>query len=136
MTTAMIIKKRARKPLAAGSNLIADVYHNGVGGIEGHPVCYSFEIGDFRCILTKLQWRSLSEIFRQLEHDAPSNTTASDVLNPWRPAVTAPINGDIEVRYLKPDLHWFSARRGTDGIFRDLTGRELTTEPDEWRFST
>jgi hypothetical protein len=63
---AIVIKKRARSPLAKGFVNTA-IYPHGVGGIDGHEKCIGLEIGDIRIIMTKAEWSTMVESIKHLE---------------------------------------------------------------------
>jgi hypothetical protein len=66
---ALIIKRGARKAIAADATLTHEIgiYPDGIGGIEGHAMCYSFTIGEFRCIMSKVEWQNITEALARLE---------------------------------------------------------------------
>lgn len=66
---AFIMKKGARTMLVSGNPGIAEIYPNGIGGIDGHDPCYGFHIGNVRCVMTRAQWLALSESFRGMDKD-------------------------------------------------------------------
>jgi len=63
----MILKHRARKPVARGEISDAGIYPAGVGGIDGHQMVYQFSIGDLRVFLTADSWKELTTQFTALE---------------------------------------------------------------------
>lgn len=74
--TAMIIKRRARKPIAVARVKGMAVYPGGVGGMGTKDPCYSFDVGDYRVHLTAVELFDLLASFRgltastALAHDA------------------------------------------------------------------
>lgn len=60
--TAMLIKNRARKPLAVG-RVGPGWYRHGVGGFPGvaRAVCIGLQVGEYRLFITELEWRELVE---------------------------------------------------------------------------
>lgn len=66
-TRAMILKRRARKPLALGMAHGFAVYPNGCGGISDSNKCYSFSVGDHVVILTETQWNSIVIKIKELD---------------------------------------------------------------------
>lgn len=60
----MIIKKRARKPLASGAIRNVWFYSHGVGGVDGKPVL-SITVGDVNVFFTKAEKEHIDEQIRQ-----------------------------------------------------------------------
>lgn len=54
----MIIKHRARRPIAGGPIHTVSVQPTGVGGLESGPTL-GFELGDYRCLMTLSEWEKL-----------------------------------------------------------------------------
>jgi hypothetical protein len=76
---AIVLKRRARKPLAQGPVVGVGRYPNGVGGIEGHAPCISFSIGDISVIFTDAELR---EALNSAEFDPPDGKPGSSI-RPW-----------------------------------------------------
>jgi hypothetical protein len=67
---AMIIRKRARQPLARGQ-INPSVYPHGVGDIAGDKRCIGLQIDNVNVIITKVEWLNLCEAITRLEEGMP-----------------------------------------------------------------
>ena len=76
--SAMLIKNRARKPLAR-DNVNAGWHPYGVGGMVTNGPCVEIRIGEYRLIIHEAVWHKLVETQNKMIADNPHLTVAQAI---------------------------------------------------------